>query len=241
MRFIALCCTSLFLSVCFESKAQCSPDTTRFEYIYPDAIEQACVIRNQPYSAVVSVFCPPQIATAIIDSIEITRFSGLPSGLSYQSYPSNTIASGRHGCIEVSGQTNATAGRYPVSYDGRAYTNQGVFTVAQLQGLGVLPEYFFDVAEDQSSCRLNLSTEFDLLQNGVGFKRSGNRIEIRSGMMQDLPSEACWFDIQGKKQMSVSINISAAQASFISLPTVPGLYILRIQNALGLISSKWVF
>jgi hypothetical protein len=241
MRIAALCFALLLLSNPFETKAQCSPDTTRFEYIYPDAIEQACIIRNQPYSAVVSVFCPPQIATAIIDSIEITQFSGLPNGLSYQTYPTNTIASGRHGCVEVSGQTNDPAGRYPISYNGRAFTNQGVFTVAQLQGLGVLPEYFFDVAEDQASCRISLSSNTDLLQDGMMIKRTGNTLEIRSNLVQPEPTEASWFDLQGKKLYTTNLTPGSVEASYLSLPSVPGIYLLQLQNKNGRFVSKWLF
>jgi hypothetical protein len=127
---------SLFVGLVFGAQAQCTPDTTHFTgntYVYPSADSLACIQRNQPYVAVVSIKVPSTVdahllvaavpagfATVTIDSIHIDSISGAPGGINYAINPaSKTINGGSYGCILISGSTTDATGNYTLTITGK--------------------------------------------------------------------------------------------------------------------------
>lgn len=134
-------------------KAQCVPDTTNFEFFSPAAEDLPCVIRNQPYQTVVQLFCPPVVASITLDSVKLTDILNLPVGFTYSSNPANgVVKANEHGCLLISGTTTDTIGRYYTQAKGFSYSSAGTISFDQLQGSGIVPDYFLDVFETQAAC-----------------------------------------------------------------------------------------
>lgn len=104
----------LTLSVHSLATAQCTPGTSTIPGITPDsATGLSPAIANQPYSQVLQVRVPQDTSvqlipgipvTVTIVSIQLSSFTGLPLGLSYNCNPSNcTFPGGSNGCVDISG------------------------------------------------------------------------------------------------------------------------------------------
>ena len=81
MKIINLCVLCVFCFGVFSIQAQCVVDTTNFEMITPPSEELPCVERGVPYQAVIQFFTPPSLGGVSIDSIKVTTFNGLPTGI----------------------------------------------------------------------------------------------------------------------------------------------------------------
>lgn len=135
--------------------SQCVADTNNTNMFAPPSEELPCVIRNQPYYVALQLFCPPALAGITIDSIKITSFNGMPTGITKLSNPANGIMYplGRM-CINVMGTTNDTVGFYQITYNGFAYTTAGTasFNYIRANLPGALPEYGLSVIDSNDVC-----------------------------------------------------------------------------------------
>ncbi len=133
--------------------AQCVPDTTNYDFFSPASEDLPCVISNQYYEAVVQLFCPPFVASITLDSVELTNILNLPQGFTYSCYPANCVVkANEHACLLISGTTSDTTGRYHTVAKGYSYSSAGTISFDQLQGSGIVPDYFLDVFETQEAC-----------------------------------------------------------------------------------------
>lgn len=133
---------ALFAGFAFGASAQCIVDTAGLagSNIYPDTLN--CIIQNQSFSGTVSIKVPDSLdvhdfissipagyVKALIDSIQITSISGMPTGITQASNPANGswIKANHYACATFSGTTSAPAGSYPLTITG---SGCGHFTVA---------------------------------------------------------------------------------------------------------------
>lgn len=127
-RFILVLALLLTCSGTFLVNAQCTPDplvTGGIPGIYPDSatgIPHATV--GIPYSTVFQLLVPVdttyQGLPAIVDSINVTGVSGLPSGFTYSCNPNNcSFPGGSNGCfvLEGSAPLSNQIGTYPLVVD----------------------------------------------------------------------------------------------------------------------------
>ena len=144
----------LVVATQFGYTQTCVVDTTNFELISPATDKLLCIERGVPYQQVLQLFTPPSIAGSNIDSIMVTVFNGLPSGITTTCIPGDCTMSGyERACIVISGITNDTAGVYPIDYDGTVYTDQGDASFDYLRTqFPLLPEYSMNVIDSGANC-----------------------------------------------------------------------------------------
>lgn len=103
------------------ASAQCTPDTSYIiPDVYPDSLEHAFV--DSPYTAVVDFRTPPPDTNvgafpATIDSLEITGFSGLPAGFTYDCNRADCMYyPDENGCVAITGTPTASQfGNHPLT------------------------------------------------------------------------------------------------------------------------------
>lgn len=134
--------------------AQCIIDTSNFELIYPPADKLPCIERNVPYEATIQLFAIPSLGVSI-DSLLVTNFLDLPSGITYSFNPTPCkLYPYDHGCVHFTGTTTDTSGVYVLDYNGTVYLQQGnpTFDYLRANFPGSLPEYSVRVIEPGANC-----------------------------------------------------------------------------------------
>ncbi|HLP52740.1 MAG TPA: T9SS type A sorting domain-containing protein [Chitinophagales bacterium] len=133
----------------------CVIDSTNTDLLSPPSETLPCIERNVPYSTVLQLFTPPSIGGVGVDSIVITSFNDMPSGITSACNPSNcTMVGFGRACITISGTTSDTVGAYLIDYDGIAYTEQGAapFDYLRANFPGVIPDYTLFITEAGAFC-----------------------------------------------------------------------------------------
>jgi hypothetical protein len=196
-------------------KAQCTPDTTNFNFFYPAAEDLPCIVRNQYYETVIQLFCPPQIAIVSIDSLHLTNILNLPQGITYTcSAPDCVIKAFQHACLFISGTTTDTVGRYFTQSEGMSYTSLGAAPFSQLPD-NVAPNYYFDVVENIADCdavSVNDVTEQPL---SLGFNPAVRQLYITGNQTQQ-PGNIQLYDLTGR--MVFETRLPAMYSQTVQLP-----------------------
>lgn len=149
---------SLIAVVFFAANAFAQPcviDTNNTDLLSPASEALPCVERNVPYNIVLQLFTPPSMGGVTVDSIQITSFNDLPTGITTACNPPNcTMVGFGRACITISGTTTDSAGPYLIDYDGTAFTDQGAapFDYLRANVPGVIPEYTLFVTEAGAYC-----------------------------------------------------------------------------------------
>lgn len=239
----------LILFISFSAKAQCVPDTSSFELITPVSDSLPCVERGVFYTTAIQFFCPPQLATTNIDSIIVTSFAGLPTGLSYACTPGNCkLYPWEHACLLVSGTTTDTAGTYLIDYNGTAYTSDGSFTFHQLQNFGGLPEYALKVIEPGDPCRATVQDT-----TGTGVRNisslaanltvypnpSKGRVTVDVQSSVAIQGQLSITNAVGAVVFETPINTNGSYHHTINLSEQPkGIYLLQLHTQSGFAVQK---
>lgn len=154
MKNLLLLLLIIIVSTAKTNAQLCDVDTNNTQMISPPSDELPCVIRDSAYQAVLHFFCPPQIAGITINSIVVTNFQDMPTGISYQCNPPGCMLyPWDRACLTVYGTTSDTVGEYKIKYSGYAYTSAGTASFNYLQNQGLLPEYYLSVIEPGTSCK----------------------------------------------------------------------------------------
>lgn len=124
---------TILLSAASASQAQCTiaPTCTPTSwYCSTPATGNALPPATEltPYSTTIQVSLSSNFSTATIDSAKIVNVTGLPTGLSYSTNPTNgVINGGANGCILIAGTpASGTAGSYVATATVTIYSNLGV-------------------------------------------------------------------------------------------------------------------
>ncbi|MBL7777404.1 MAG: T9SS type A sorting domain-containing protein [Chitinophagales bacterium] len=227
----------------------CDVDTNNTQMISPTSDELPCVIRDSAYQAVLHFFCPPQIAGITIDSILVTNFQDMPSGISYQCNPPGCkMYPWDRACLTVYGTTSDTVGEYKIKYSGFAYTSAGTASFNYLQNQGLLPEYYLSVIEPGASCKGDSVTQ-PVKVNDVSFDKAvsifpnpanslltvefGNRKQnlVSIEMYNAWGTQVKQIALKSTIQSTVTIDVSALNN---------GMYVLRLLSG-GQAIKKAVF
>lgn len=155
MKKLQLFLFVLLVSISSAFSQSCVIDTNNYNLFSPPSEELPCVIRHQPYDLTLQLFCPPSLGGITIDSIKVSAFHNLPTGITKMSTPLNGIMhpEGRM-CIHISGTTSDTVGFYQITYDGTAYTSAGnaPFWYLKANFPGTLPDYALTVIDSGEVC-----------------------------------------------------------------------------------------
>ena len=145
----------LLVSVSSAFSQSCVVDTNNYSLFSPPSEELPCVIRHQPYNITLQLYCPSTLGGITIDSIRVTAFHNLPTGITKVSTPVNGMMYPENReCIHVSGTTSDTVGFYEITYDGIAYTSVGnpPFSYLRANVPGSLPDYALTVIDSGEVC-----------------------------------------------------------------------------------------
>jgi hypothetical protein len=221
----------------------CAIDSNNFELISPVSENLPCIERNVPYSATIHLFALPTLAGYPIDSILITTFLDLPTGITYSLNPNpGKLYPYDHGCVHLSGTTSDTAGSYVVDYNGYLYLSQGSPSFDYLRSAfpGVLPEYSLKVIEPGASCP-NTPSAINPLSRAAAFSVYPNpsngifSVEVSAASAKE--GELSVSDVTGRIIYSQNIAADYTRGS-INLSTYPkGLYQVQLKTTEG-ISAK---
>lgn len=147
-----------FCAIFFQStySQACLIDTGNYSLITPTSDELPCIERNKNYQVVLQFYAPPALAGFTIDSIRVTTFTNMPTGITTLCTPLTcTMPGNGRACITLYGNTPDTVGTYAINYNGFVYTSQGTapFSYIRQNLPGALPDYYLDVIEDGAVCR----------------------------------------------------------------------------------------
>lgn len=237
----------LLVATSYVSFSQgCVIDTGIYELIYPPSEDLPCIVRNEPYSASIQFFAQPSLAGINIDSILITTFLNLPSGITYTLYPSPCkLYPYDRGCVHISGVTTDTAGSYLVDYNGSVYTAQGTATFDWLRQNfgGALPEYSLKVIEQGVQCPNTPVSGIKSIDADAGFSVYPNPtsgvFELKINSDKYRNAEIKVTDATGRVVYSQQAANTFSGTLSIDLTAFPkGLYLVQLRNAEGAISKN---
>jgi hypothetical protein len=154
IAFFFLCSNSVY-------SQSCVIDTLNYDLIAPTAEEMPCIEMGVSYNGTLQFFTPPDLAGTTIDSIHISTFHNLPTGITTVCTPivCSMVGNGR-ACISLEGTTTDTVGTYHILYDGTVYTSQGNPTFNYLRNNfpGVLPDFYLIVINPGDQCPNTLAS-----------------------------------------------------------------------------------
>lgn len=112
------------LSSFYFANAQCVPDTSIHDPGFYPSGQLPCVEQGVYLDTSIQVlnfttvdpadFGVPLPGTITVYWVKIISITGLPAGINYSVYPSDSIAAGEHACIRIYGTSNAPLGNYPL-------------------------------------------------------------------------------------------------------------------------------
>jgi hypothetical protein len=237
---LRICIALLFSFVSATTFGQgCVIDTNNFEMIYPPSDDLPCVERNVPYSATIQFLSLPSIGGYTVDSLLVTTFLNLPTGITYTLNPSPLkLYPYDRGCVLISGITSDTVGNYLVDYNGFAYTQAGSPSFDWLRNNfgGVLPEYSLKVIEPGTNCR-GSSTGINAVQQAPGFSiypnPSNGIFEVKISSLLKHDGELVISDATGR--IVYSQKTTPALGTTINLGSYPkGLYLVQLRSEEGI-------
>jgi hypothetical protein len=235
--FTSVACMFLLVYANNSFAQNCVVDTNNVQMISPESDSLPCVERNTPYQGVIQFFCPPQIAGIDIYSIEVTGFSGLPSGITSACTPSNcTLNPWDRACVLFSGTTTDSAGDYPITYSGMAYTAQGNASFSWLQQQGVLPEYYLKVIDQGEPCREIVDTTTTGISNLNEVKFNVFPNPSKGNLVIDLVKFETGYititDLVGREVYRAEFTNTGRLYADLS-KEAKGVYLVRVNTAAG--------
>ncbi len=238
-------------SVCFMVSLQaqtCVIDTNNANLLSPTSEELPCVERNVPYSIVLQLFTPPNIGGVGVDSIAITTFNGLPTGITNTCNPVNcTMVGFGRACITLAGTTSDSVGAYLIDYDGFAYTEQGTAPFDYLRDNfpGIIPEYTLFVINAGGFCVNTGSTGISSnnVESTAGFSVSpnpGNGVfQFRLNHVSGLGGDILVTDMAGRVVYNQKNTAGFFDTTTIDLTGfAKGMYLLQYRTGNGVSSKK---
>lgn len=238
----------LVLSFAFSFAQTCAVDTANYNMFAPPVDEIPCVERGVPYDLVLQLYAPSNFATVTLDSVRVTNFIGLPTGISTLCTPTGcTFAGNERACINISGTTTDTVGEYPIVYNGFLYTDQGTapFSYVRNNFPGVLPDYYLTVINPGDACpnspvsgignvKPNRSDVFSIYPNpSTGmFTFSLNTIQKQSGEVNvtDVNGRSIFSQITGTAPV-VQLTIDLSKFA-------KGVYFVQYRSGESIASKK---
>lgn len=230
----------LFVTVIFAAKTDaqlCDVDTNNTQMISPPSEELPCIIRDSAYHAVMHFFCPPQIAGITIDSIRVTNFQDMPTGINYQCNPPGCkMYPWDRACLTIYGTTTDTVGEYKIKYSGFAYTSAGTASFNYLQNQGLLPEYFLTVIDSGALCKEEPqpSKIKDVATTSaikVYPNPASSYVTIHTDVFKNGVEEIWLVNRWGAIEKKVILKNKAQQQFNLDVQSVPnGVYILALQS-----------
>lgn len=225
--------------------AQCVVDTANFQVVTPPSEELPCVERNVPYNAVIQFFTPPSIAGITIDSIKVTSFNGLPTGITTVCTPiiCSMSALGR-ACVSIEGTTSDTTGTYVIDYDGFAYTSQGTPSFDYLRNnFGLVPNYELIIINQGDVCvnspissigqSTNQSSDFTIYPNPTN-----GIFNIQFNYQNNLFQELTVRDVTGRLAYAETLSATGQPFTTIDLTKqAKGIYQVQVKSLAGIISK----
>lgn len=226
----------------------CVIDTNNANLLSPTSEELPCVERNAPYSIVLQLFTPPNIGGVGVDSIAITTFNGLPTGITNTCNPVNcTMVGFGRACITLAGTTSDSVGAYLIDYDGYAYTEQGTASFDYLRDNfpGIIPEYTLFVINPGGFCVNTGSTGISStnVENSTGFSVSPNPgnglFEFRLKHVSGMGGEIAVMDMAGRTVYSQQNTAGFFNTTTIDLTGfAKGMYLLQYRTRDGVSAKK---
>ena len=227
----------------------CVIDTNNYQLLSPPSDQLPCVIRNTPYDLTLQLFCPPSLGGITIDSIKVTSFPGMPTGLTKTSYPTSGVMHPlERMCIRITGTTTDTVGYYEVLYNGTAYTSAGNAPFSYLRNnfAGTLPDYGFTVINPGEACP-NTDTVSTGIKN-LNTARAAFSVypNPTSGVFtfalnaeQKLNGEITVIDVTGRTIYTQATPAAPFFATEIDLSSFAnGIYFVRYRTPEGTASKK---
>ena len=235
----------LLVSSALVIQAQCVIDTTNFQVVTPPSEELPCIERSVTYSTTLQFFTPPAIAGVTIDSIKVTSFNGLPTGIHTVCTPIIcTMAALQRACISIEGTTTDTAGTYVIDYDGFAYTSQGTASFDYLRNnFGLLPNYELIVINQGDVCANSpissvgysngKASDFTIYPNP-----STGVFNVQFSYQNDLFDELAVRDVTGRLAYSETLNAAGQLFTIIDLSRhAKGIYQVQLKSSTGIVSK----
>ncbi len=193
--FTIISCTAVFSQTCVI-------DTNNYALFSPPSETLPCVIRNFSCDIMLQLFCPPTLGGIGIDSIRVTSFPGMPTGLVKTSNPaSGTMYPFDRMCIHISGTTTDTVGYYEILYNGTAYTSAGnaPFSYLRANVPGSLPDYALNVINPGDAC-----TNTDTVATGI---KSLNTARTTFSVFPNPTTGLFTFSLNAEQKLNGGITI----------------------------------
>ena len=250
MKTLQLTLLLLISSITFSFGQACVIDTNNYELFSPPSQELPCVVRNTPYDLTLQLFCPPSLGGINIDSIKVTSFPGMPSGLTKVSFPANGIMYPlTRMCIHISGTTTDTAGYYNILYNGTAYTSSGNAPFSYLRNNvpGVLPDYALTVINMGDACPNTDTVSTGIEKLSVVYKSvfsvypnpNNGTFQFTFNTEQKLSGQINVLDITGRVILSQRTEPTAFYTTAINLGnSAKGIYLVQYATAEGVFAKK---
>ncbi len=241
------------LSFNFLSAQHCVPDTLYADSmfgVYPAAItESACI--NQPYYFVLTLVVPDSVVipqgTFVLDSIEITGVSGLPSGMDYGCNPSTCVFFPEDGmtCAAIFGTADDSnsPGDYTLTLEGGVTVPIfGHIPFSTLFAFLMIPPYVLTLEEENSgTCFVN--TE-EPLNDLISIETSPNpfqtttNVRIYSEMNEELTFEV--YTLLGNRVHSEAVNLTPGEntLTFDGAHLAAGFYYFNFSDGQSALTQK---
>lgn len=240
----------LFLFLCtvfFQASYSqaCVIDTGNYSLITPTADELPCIERGKNYQIVLQFYAPPALAGFTINSIEVTSFTNMPTGITTMCTPVNcTMPGNGRACITLYGNTMDTVGTYNIVYNGFVYTNQGTapFSYIRQNLPGALPDYYLDVIEDGAVCRGTTAIATQSGSREIEFSVMPNpnngifNVDVSKGIngntalkISDATGRNVYEQILTLNRTNVDLSSFAKGIYFVQLQTADGFSVRKIR------------
>ena len=140
MKKLIIFIFTLSAGVYFNAYSQCSPAApTGSGGWSPKWPCFECIKQGQPYSQVLGIEIPGTFgpnSPVHIDSVYLDRIENVPTGITYSIHPGKTITRGSTACLDITGTTTDTVGKYKAAIFVKLYTN--VIDITTSTELGAL-------------------------------------------------------------------------------------------------------
>lgn len=240
-----------FFVISAEAFSQaCVIDTNNYQLLSPPSDQLPCIVRDSAYDLTLQLFCPPSLGGISIDSIKVSTFPGLPSGITKTSNPTNGIMHPlERMCIHLSGTTTDTVGYYEILYNGTAYTSAGnaPFSYLRTNFPGTLPDYGLNVINAGETCPNTpdtVSTGISKLNTpraafSVYPNPSNGVFTFALNAEQKLNGEITVTDVTGKTVYAQFTQAAPVYQTSIDLSRfAKGIYFVRYRTPLATKSKK---
>jgi hypothetical protein len=261
-------CTHLTDSI-HAPAALCTIDTSNTLFFSPGSSTLPCIERGVPYHQIIQVAVPiainlqdlvPSLPIAFglfVDSVIIDSITGFPSGITLVFNPATRkFYGGDHGCVDVSGITNAAKGIYHLVFHGTITLHGQPFgsyfdgdTTVSLQNLQANPNSPFkftaQVINPGDSCTHLIAAGINNNRSGLNavFKIYPNpgsgifRFDMNSG--KTIEGEINVLDYMGRLVLTRSVDVSGPFNTSIDLSgEAQGIYVVQLKTAEGVASKN---